>query len=266
MARNRVSAKRVPAGLRFGASAGVLAAVLFGGTASSAVITASQISPGSQTDTAQGFTFEANERFGVDSGDFEPGGTLADKGLNGETGIGINESDGSPGDTGGEIDRDERLDVFASDRSAFEVPGLSLTFLYPNPRFEDPNEGARVSIADGSGSEIEAVEIVRTGATDDPTNIEFDGSPNPSLVENITAASEADAARVDIGALFDSQRASELRFSALNRGGGPDDFSDFSVAQVDVQEVPAPNALALLGVGLVGLGVAARKRGGRSMA
>jgi len=230
--------------------------------ASATVLDANELASGG----ADGFDIESNARTAVsdpaDTG-FSPGGVLAKKDYGGGSGVGINEFDSTVGDTPGEIDRDERLDISRNDGSAFEVDSLTLSFLYDAPDFGDPNEAAVIRSVFADGSD-EVLHVTRVGSAADPNSVQVtdDSGNDVDNVLSVTAADYYTSGQVTLGTIADGAPLQELQFTAGDQGGGlgGHNYSDFSVNHVDAS-VPLPSTGWLLGIALVTAGVGSRRRG-----
>lgn len=171
----------------------------------------------------------------------DPNGLFLDiKTFNGATGLGV---DGTP--TPGEIDINELLTF--SFTSAQIISSIKLLFIYNGPEFGDPKEIASISFGGNTG--IFQVFAENSGSW---------SLVNGATIANCGATTSSGTGCFTIGFPFAQTSGVSLEFTAVHSSGGTGNDSDYSVGGVST--VPEPGMLALLGSGLLGLGLAIRRR------
>ncbi len=182
-------------------------------------------------------------------------GSFQQKGGYSPAGVGI-----SGGRTNDEIDIGETLTGTLLG-GPMRVTSLTLGVLFDGPEYADVNEIARVTI---NGS----LQFTLT-ATDLASGI-WSG---PGTLGNLSPAGNGGSGTWRIDNPFGNTGITSISFTALpgacgTAGGGCTNQSDFTLAQLvladatggpGVTAVPVPAAMALFGLGLIGLGVAARR-------
>ncbi len=177
-------------------------------------------------------------------------GNFQKKTVAGWQGVGIS------GGTAGEIDIQELLTGTISPGLTFYVPSFTIGFLFDGPEFNDVQEVAQFIITSNS---LGTVSYTLTNFFSGPTVW-----TGPGTVTNLSPSTSSGAAvwRVDnpFGPLND---ITAIRFTALpgTCGSGPcTNQSDYALVQFRYEAVPEPGTYAMLGLGLIGLGLLSRRR------
>lgn len=168
------------------------------------------------------------------------------------TGVGIN-----PGVTGDEIDIGEFLTGVSS--NFLSIASLTLGVLFDGPEFGDVREVARVTVTSASGG---PVAYTLTSGLPGQGGATWSGPGG--VVTNLSPPTDGGGAvwRVSnpFGALADITRVEFTALPGAGCGEGScDNQSDFTLVQLQAT-VPEPASLTLFGAGLLGLGLAARRR------
>lgn len=194
-------------------------------------------------------------------------GNFAQKTVAGYTGVGI-----TGGPTGDEIDIGEFLTATTTGLP-FWVPSFTLGVLFDGPEFNDVQEVAQVTITSLSLGTLTYTLTNTYDASIPPDTAVWAGPITPGAsVLNLSPSTGSGGAVWKItnpfGAINDIIR---MQFTALPGvsadicGNGSQvctNQSDFTLVQLEYETVPEPGTYALLGAGLIALGLLARRRRG----
>lgn len=164
------------------------------------------------------------------------------------------------GRTNGEIDAvgNERIEFFFDEPVTLE--SLTIGLLYVGPAWNDPSVGERarftVTLADGSVQSV-TFQVDPGGETGSLTGAAAGGSF--SRCSSTPANQQSSGGCWSFSGLFGDQLISSLAFTADSVVSSGND-SDYVI--VNVRAVPEPAVLALFGAGLLGMGLARRRRRG----
>ena len=190
------------------------------------------------------------------------GGDFINKTITGYTGIGV-----TGGRTNDEID-DNGEAITATFDSQVQLEAFRILFIYNGPEYGDPQEIARVTFTTPGGPVIGTFQV---SGVENVGNWTF-GANAPVSVSTCLAGSGQDSSTSDHGGgCFDIDAlaiVTAVKFEALtNLAWTGSNNSDYDLGTLtytklgqDVDPVPEPASLLLLGTGLVGMGGAVRRR------
>lgn len=229
----------------------VLAAAICPLSASVLTIDAVQFTPGASSQVIGPLIWKAS------------GGTFQAKIVAGYTGLGI-----SGGATGDEIDIGEVLTAeITTGGLPFRVPSLTLGVLFDGPEFGDVQEVAKVTITSLSHGTLSytltnSYEVIPPG----PDLAIWSGL---GTVTNLSPSTGSDAAVWRItspfGAIDDITRIQFTALAGICGNGACTNQSDFTLNQVQIEQVPEirPAAMFALGLSMLGLLLFLRRKSQR---
>ena len=192
--------------------------------------------------------FNGNATFEARSFD-SPGdvGYFMKKSQAGHTGVGV-----AGGRTSGELDLNEAIIGNFSSQMLFD--SFTLGLLFDGPEYGDVNEVARVSIFDGSSwlmGTLTAIGSLEATWT-------FGGSS--TSVTALSPSTDGQGAVWKVENPFGTTLGSRIALGAQQgvcgkAGGACNNQSDYTLNQISYSAVPEPSSIALLAIGMIGLGI-----------